>query len=120
MRYLPDNPPWDPAGLWLNVDTSAPGASIYVKLLNPQGQILAHSAAIRNLNATKTPVSWLDGDAIGAMSAGAPFQLRFYLEGAAQVFSFWVSSDECGTSGGYMAAGGPGFAMGRDRVCASA
>ena len=39
---------------------------------------------------------------------------------AAQVFSFWVSSDECGTSGGYMAAGGPGFAMGRDRVCASA
>ena len=118
MRYLPDNPPWDPLGLWLNVDASASGASVTIKLLK-LGESVAHSAPILNTNATKTPVKWLDGDAMGAISGGAPFQLKFYLDGPAQLFSFWVSSDECGTSGGFMAAGGPGFAMGRDCVCSA-
>ena len=118
MRYLPDDPPWDPLGLWLNVDASASGASVTIKLLK-LGEIVAHSAPILNTNATNTPVKWLDGDAMGAISGGAPFQLKFYLDGPAQLFSFWVSSDECGTSGGFMAAGGPGFAMGRDRVCSA-
>ena len=119
LRYLPENPPWDPAGLFVNVNTSAAGASMTIKLLK-DGDIVAHSVPITGVNSTKQRVAWLDGDAMGAISGGASFQLEVYLRGHAELYSFWVSSDACGTSGGPVAAGGPGFPMGRDQAeCAS-
>ena len=51
---------------------------------------------------------------MGAISGGAPFQLKFYMSGVAQLFSFWVAPMS-GTSGGFMAAGGPGCDGSRSR-----
>lgn len=48
--------------------------------------------------------------AVGDVSAfaGKPAQLRFDLK-KGRLYSFWVSADPGGASGGYVAAGGPGF-----------
>ena len=118
LRYSSSSPPWDPLGLWLNLDASAAGASLKIKLLK-DGEIVAHSELISGASAdsTKLLVRWADGDPMGAISAGAEFQLRFYLSGGAQLFAFWLSNVECGASGGFVAAGGAGYAMGRDTGC---
>lgn len=44
---------------------------------------------------------------------GRPLRIRFLLRDA-RLYSFWITSDAQGRSGGYMAAGGPGFTKGRD------
>ena len=46
--------------------------------------------------------------------AGQPVRLRFHLK-TGSLYAFWVSPTDAGHSGGYVAAGGPGFAGGVDR-----
>ena len=117
LRFAPsDSAPWDPRGLWLNLNTSTPGSSLKLKILKA-GAIVAESAPITGIDSTKQLVNFTRGDAMGAISGGVPFSIKFYFAGGAQLFAFWISTDECGTSGGHVAAGGPGFAMGRDQVC---
>ena len=108
----------DPTGLWLNANLSAPNASLSIKLLKGDA-IVAHSEEISGVDSTKLRVAWLkDGSQpMGAISGGAVFRLKIYFEGSAELFALWISGDECGTSGGYMAAGGPGFPMGVDATC---
>jgi len=40
--------------------------------------------------------------------AGRPVRLRFHLK-RGKLYAFWVSADGDGASGGYVAAGGPGY-----------
>lgn len=44
---------------------------------------------------------------------GKPVRLRFHVLKSA-LFAFWISPDEAGKSGGYLAAGGPGYKGNRD------
>ncbi|HUR39472.1 MAG TPA: hypothetical protein VM222_08255 [Planctomycetota bacterium] len=62
-------------------------------------------------NGTKLPVAFKEGDLTGL--AGKPLKLRFNLK-QGRLYSFWVSSDAGGASGGYAAGGGPGFDGPRD------
>jgi hypothetical protein len=45
---------------------------------------------------------------------GQPVRLRFHLRHGS-LYAFWMSPSESGVSGGYVAAGGPGFVNGVDR-----
>ena len=62
-------------------------------------------------NGTRMPLNWI-GVSLARL-AGTPVRLRFTLE-RARLFSFWVSRSVQGESGGYVAAGGPGYASERD------
>lgn len=63
-------------------------------------------------NSTRTEIRWKNGASIGQL-AGRPARLRFQLD-RGDLYSFWVSAHQDGRSGGYVAAGGPGFAGNRD------
>jgi hypothetical protein len=63
-------------------------------------------------DATARSVAWkLTSDL--SQHAGQKLRFRFYLS-RGQLYSFWVSSDASGMSGGYVAAGGPGYNGSRD------
>jgi hypothetical protein len=61
-------------------------------------------------DSTRARLSW-KGDL--AAQAGKPVRLRFHLE-KGDLYAFWISADERGHSGGYVAGGGPEFRGGRD------
>jgi hypothetical protein len=61
---------------------------------------------------TRQGVRWKGAKDLSAV-AGKPVKLRFWLT-RGELFSFWVSKDARGASGGYVAAGGPGFTGPRD------
>ena len=63
-------------------------------------------------NGTKLQVHWNGTDSLAAI-AGQEVRFRFVLS-KTQLFAFWVSSTPSGRSKGFAAAGGPGFARGRD------
>ncbi|MEM7128207.1 MAG: glycosyl hydrolase family 32 [Chloroflexota bacterium] len=63
-------------------------------------------------DSTCSEVKWLSDVDLSAV-AGQPIRFCFHLT-AGTLFSFWVTDDPNGASGGYMAAGGPGFTDGRD------
>lgn len=62
-------------------------------------------------NGTKLAVRWKAGTL--ARVAGQAVRFRFKLT-AGRLFAFWVSRSPSGASGGYLAAGGPGFKGTRD------
>lgn len=58
-------------------------------------------------NHTRAPLSWSGGASLERL-AGTPVRFRFALK-RARLYAFWVSRTAGGESGGYVAAGGPGF-----------
>ena len=96
------------------------GSRLYVNADVPEGElrveVLDGDRAVRTstpirANGTKLAVRWGEGDLSGL--SGKPLRLRFHLK-QGRLYSFWVSSDAGGASGGYVAAGGPGFDGPRD------
>jgi len=60
---------------------------------------------------------WAGGAAAVERAAGTPVRLQFRLaDPATRIFSFWFAADACGASGGWVAAGGPGYNTSRDIV----
>ena len=116
LSYLPRRPPWDARGLWLNVNASADGAALRIEVLRG-GAVVGRSEAVAGVDSTKLQARWAGDDPMPRLSGGAPFRLRVSFTGGAQLYAFWISSDGCGSSGGAVAAGGPGYAMGADRQC---
>ncbi len=57
-------------------------------------------------------VEWTSGRDLSLLR-GQPVRFRFHLR-TGELFAFWVTDDPAGASYGYMGAGGPGFAKGRD------
>ena len=102
--------------LWLNVNASL---ALKVALLDGDDSPLA-SATVHPIDSTKTVVRWegATNSSEVAQALGSGFRLQFRLSGATQLFSFWFSSDACGTSGGPVAAGGPPYTSARDDHCA--
>lgn len=66
------------------------------------------------VDSTSVPVRWRGAEDLSSVS-GKNVKLRFHLA-SGELYSFWVSPDESGASGGYVAAGGPGYDGHRDTV----
>lgn len=89
--------------LFVNVD--APEGELVVEVLDG-GKPVLKSEVLKG-NSTRQLVRWGGGGDLGPYS-GKPIQFRFKLR-RGSLYSFWVSADAKGASGGYVAAGGPGF-----------
>jgi hypothetical protein len=100
--------------LFVNVDSTA--GEMRVELLDAAGNAIPGFTAAECLplrvDNTLAAVSWRGGADLSRI-AGQTVRIRFQLRDA-QLFSFWVSPDDSGSSQGYVAAGGPGFTGSRD------
>jgi hypothetical protein len=99
------------AGKHLFVNVHAPAGELRVEALDAAGQPIppftrAACVPVRG-DATRVEVRW-SGAADLAALAGRPIRFRFSLRDG-RLFAFWVSPEASGASGGYVAAGGPGF-----------
>ena len=65
----------------------------------------------REVDTSKAEIVWKGGNL--ASLAGRPVRFRFKLH-CGTFYSFWVSKDANGKSGGYLAAGGPAYKGLRD------
>ena len=72
----------------------------------------ADCRALERRDETKAELSWKGGDL--SSLAGRPVCFRFRIA-CGTLYSFWVSQDASGKSGGYLAAGGPSYGGLRDR-----
>ena len=64
-------------------------------------------------DSTRAPIAWPATALTLSSVAGKPVRLQFRMN-LASLFSFWVSTDACGGSDGYIGNGGPGLASRRD------
>ena len=98
-------------GRHLFVNAEVPSGTLSAEILDEQGKpiapfLRADCVAVAG-DSTKQEIRWRGAPDLGAL-AGKPVRLRFHLSRGA-LYAFWVSRDASGTSGGYTAAGGPGF-----------
>jgi hypothetical protein len=100
-------------GEHLFVNADARGGQIGVEVLDEQGRGVspfteARSTLIRE-NGTRLAVRWDGGDRLSALR-GRVVRFRFHVRGSGRLYAFWVSASPAGTSRGFVAGGGPGFA----------
>lgn len=92
---------------YLFVNTNSAGGSLRAEILDANGNVLeGYSAADCDPiseNTTKAFFTWKDGKTLEQLK-GKAFRIRFVSE-SASLYSFWLSADEEGASGGEMAAG---------------
>ena len=104
-------------GKHLFVNVACPAGELRVEVLDRDGQVLPEFAAHRcqpvKVDRTLQQIKW-DGAAVESV-AGKPVRLRFKLT-KGQLYSFWTSNTPNGASGGYLAAGGPGYESMRDNA----
>ena len=104
------------SGSRLFVNTNTAGGALRAEFQDLAGKPLPGLAQADCLplvtNSTCCQVHWQDDKAL-ARIAGQPVRLLFTFD-RGQLFSFWTSQDKKGSSGGYIAAGGPGFTGSRD------
>ena len=104
--------------LFVNCD-----GGLAVELLSGSGTVIMKSSVVA-VNSTRSEIQW-DHPAsetggvnlapgLPAATAAAPLRVRFALQPKARLYSFWVSANGCGSSGGVVAGGGPGFDSSRD------
>ena len=95
--------------LFVNADVTA--GELRVEVLTADGGALASFTREACLpvrgDATRHRVEWKDASSLAAVRR-RPVRLRFHLT-AGHLYSFWISQSTSGKSGGYLAAGGPGF-----------
>ncbi len=102
--------------LFVNVATQT--GSLQVEILDEAGQVIEplkkrNSQSI-TADATLAAVQWEGLEDLSSL-CGKPVRFCFQLQNG-RLYSFWVSPDETGASGGYVAAGGPGYTGHRDTV----
>ena len=101
--------------LFVNVD--APDGELRVEVLDADGEVIEPFSMDRcrlvRADSTIEPIAWEGGDDLSAL-AGKGVRFRFHLR-SGRLYAFWVSPDTSGDSGGYVGAGGPGFAGQVDR-----
>jgi hypothetical protein len=84
---------------------------VRVEVLDEAGKVLRSSKVVSG-DQTKLKVEWSDGSDLLEV-VGQNVKFRFHLT-KGSLYSFWVTSDENGASGGFVGAGGPGFNGVRD------
>jgi hypothetical protein len=99
------------SGRHLFVNLDAPSGELRVDVLDREGRVLPGYDAARCVpvrgNSTRARVTW-SGAGDLAVLAGRTVRFRFHLN-RGSLYAFWVSNSADGTSGGYVAAGGPGY-----------
>ncbi|MGQ0736176.1 MAG: glycosyl hydrolase family 32 [Acidobacteriota bacterium] len=100
--------------LFVNAETR--DGELRVEVLDRQGRVLPsftfdECVPVRG-NGTKLPVSWSSGASLASL-ARQTVRFRFSLT-KGSLYAFWVSRWPTGESGGYVAAGGPGFKSSQD------
>jgi len=106
------------SGRLLFVNVAAANGQLQVEVLDESGKpvepFTRSNCVAVSANTTLAPVKWTGADDLSAV-ANKPVRLRFHLSNG-RLYSFWVSPDVSGASGGYMAAGGPGLIGPTDTV----
>jgi len=106
--------------LFVNID--APRGELRVEILDENDRVIAPftTEACDPVATDKTlqAVSWKGAGDLSAL-AGKPVKFRFHLTNG-KLYAFWVSPDETGRSGGYVAGGGPGYTGPTDTVGSAA
>ncbi len=100
---------FDGKHLFVNLD--APDGELRVEVLDEQGQTIEPftraNCVPRATDTTMAEVKWEGADDLSTVS-DRTVRLRFHLQNGS-LYSFWMSDNATGASGGYIAAGGPGF-----------
>ncbi len=101
--------------LFVNADVR--NGQLRAEVLDESGNVIApftRDACVPiAADGTKQPITWRNVPSLAAVK-NRRVRLRFSMT-YGQIFSFWVSAGTAGHSGGYPAAGGPGFAGPIDR-----
>ena len=101
--------------LFVNADVSR--GQLRAEILDESGQVIApysRDACVPvTANGTRQRITWQHAPSL-AVVRNRKVRLRLTMT-YGQIFSFWVSADTAGHSGGYVAAGGPEFAGPIDR-----
>lgn len=99
------------SGKYLFVNIESSKGCLYVEVCQEDGKPLAgftHSDCLPvRADSTKHLVVWKNGDSLESFAL-KPVRFKFYLANA-KMYAFWVSQNRQGTSGGAIAAGGPGL-----------
>ncbi|MEA3477784.1 MAG: glycosyl hydrolase family 32, partial [Bacteroidota bacterium] len=99
------------SGKHLFVNMDGPGGRLYAEVCQQNGKPISGFTRDECLpistDSTKQLVTWKDGDSLESL-AGKPVRVKFYLTNS-KIYSFWVSRNPDGVSGGATAAGGPGL-----------
>jgi len=102
--------------LFVNVDARA--GALRVEVLDSDGNVIAPFSReqCRPIRADTTlqNVRWTSAGDLSSV-VGKPVAFRFVMRGG-RLFSFWVSPDSRGASGGYIAGGGPTYTGPTDTV----
>lgn len=104
------------AGKYLFVNADASKGAVAAEVLDSKGKVLkgyelSNSIPVK-ADGTKLALHWKNRKDLSAL-AGQAVSIRFQVSNAS-LYSFWVSAKPSGASGGYVAAGGPGFTGTRD------
>lgn len=103
-------------GSHLFVNLDAPKGKLAVEILGENGAVLAPftrtDCRTASGDSTRREIKWDSAPDLSAL-IGTPVRFRFHLKNGS-LYAFWVSKDANGGSGGYTAAGGPGFTGPRD------
>jgi hypothetical protein len=95
--------------LFLNIESHK--GSVHVAVCSEDGEPIPGYSREECLaittDSTKLRVRWKDHENLDALK-GKNVRFKFYLFNAA-IYSFWVSANQAGNSGGATAAGGPGI-----------
>ena len=109
------------SGQHLFVNGDFEGGELRVEVLDQRGGVIAPFTAAACVpasgNGTRLGIRWNEANL--RELAGRPVRFRFTMT-KGRLFAFWVSAAPTGESGGYAAAGGPGFAGPIDTAGASA
>jgi hypothetical protein len=100
------------------VNIDAPQGELRVEILDKNDQVITPFTKenCEPVTADKTlqAVRWKGTEDLSGL-AGKPVKFRFHLT-SGKIYAFWVSPDETGRSGGYVAGGGPGYTGPTDTV----
>lgn len=100
--------------LFVNVD--CPDGELTAEILNMDGQPIkgfsAKDCKVVKTDKTIVPIKWKEKDDLSSLK-NKTVRFKFYVTNG-DLYSFWVSKDENGSSNGFNAAGGPGFKGDRD------
>lgn len=109
------------SGKHLFVNVNAPEGELRAEILDEAGHVIApftrEASVPVHADKTRQRVTWTGARDLAAI-AGKVVRFRFHLK-RGELYAFWVSPDESGSSNGYVAAGGPEFTGHRDTGGAS-
>jgi hypothetical protein len=105
-------------GRYLFVNADCPKGELKVEVLGEDGEVIKPFTLTncKPISSDKTlvQVNWQENKDLADLD-GKPVRFRFHLSNGS-LYSFWVSPDSSGASGGYVGAGGPGLTGPTDTV----